>query len=189
MSYPTPHNEGSIKDFAKTVLMPGDPLRARFVAETYLENARLVNNIRGIQGWTGLYKGSPVSVMGSGMGMPSIGIYSYELFNFYEVDNIIRIGSAGGLRERVKLREMVLGMGACTDSNFAAQYKLPGLYAPTASWELLSPPSKPPMKQALNIMWAISYPPTIFIMTSPARHSNGAKWESSPSKWKAQLSI
>ncbi len=138
MPYPTPHNEGSPKDFAKTVLMPGDPLRARFVAETYFENARLVNDVRGIQGWTGLYRGVPVSVMGSGMGMPSIGIYSYELFNFYEVENIIRIGSAGGLSEKVRLRDLILGMGACTDSNFAAQYGLPGLFAPTASWELLS---------------------------------------------------
>jgi purine-nucleoside phosphorylase len=137
MSNPTPHNEGTSKDFAKTVLMPGDPLRAKFVAETFLDNARLVNNIRGIQGWTGEYKGIPVSVMGSGMGMPSIGIYSYELFNFYDVDNIIRIGSAGGLSEKVNLREIVFGMGACTDSNFAAQYNLPGLFAPTASWELL----------------------------------------------------
>ncbi len=137
MPYPTPHNEGSPEDFAKTVLMPGDPLRAKFVSETYLENPRLVNNIRGIQGWTGTYRGFPVSVMGSGMGMPSIGIYSYELFNFYGVENIIRIGSAGGLNEKVKLRDIVFGMGACTDSNFAAQYRLPGSFAPIASWELL----------------------------------------------------
>jgi purine-nucleoside phosphorylase len=138
MSYPTPHNEATPKDFAKTVLMPGDPLRAKFVAETYLTDAKLVNNVRGIQGYTGLYKGQPVSVMGSGMGMPSIGIYSYELFAFYGVENIIRIGSAGGISEKVKLRDIVFGLGSCTDSNYAAQYRLPGSFAPTADWTLLS---------------------------------------------------
>jgi purine-nucleoside phosphorylase len=138
MSYPTPHNEASPKDFAKTVLMPGDPLRAKFVAETYLTDPKLVNNVRGIQGYTGLYKGQAVSVMGSGMGMPSIGIYSYELFAFYGVENILRIGSAGGISEKVKLRELVFGLGSCTDSNYASQYRLPGSFAPTASWELLS---------------------------------------------------
>jgi purine-nucleoside phosphorylase len=185
MPYPTPHNEGSPKDFAKTVLMPGDPLRARFVAETYFENARLVNDVRGIQGWTGLYRGVPVSVMGSGMGMPSIGIYSYELFNFYEVENIIRIGSAGGLSEKVRLRDLILGMGACTDSNFAAQYGLPGLFAPTASWELLSAAAAAPRKVAPAFMWAACCPPTIFITTTRKPRLPGAKWEFSPWRWKA----
>ena len=134
----TPHNSANPGDFAKTVLMPGDPLRAKFVAETFLEGARLVNNVRGIGGYTGTYKGHPVSVMASGMGMPSIGIYSYELYHFYGVENIIRIGSAGAIREDVKVRDLVLGIGACTNSNFASQFSLHGTFAPTASWPLLS---------------------------------------------------
>ncbi len=134
----TPHNSASMGEFAKTVLMPGDPLRAKFVAETFLADARLVNNVRGIGGYTGTYKNRPVSVMASGMGMPSIGIYSYELFHFYGVDNIIRIGSAGAIREDVRVRDLVFGIGACTNSNFASQYGLHGTFAPTASWKLLS---------------------------------------------------
>ena len=134
----TPHNSAQKGDFAKTVLMPGDPLRAKFIAETFLDSPRLVNNVRGIQGYTGTYKGVPVSVMASGMGMPSIGIYSYELFTQYDVDNIIRVGSAGALSPDLKLNDVVAGMGACTNSNFAAQYGLPGTFAPIASFELLS---------------------------------------------------
>lgn len=134
----TPHNSANKGDFAKTVLMPGDPLRAKFVAENFLTEARLVNNVRGIGGYTGTYKGIPVSVMASGMGMPSMGIYSYELYQFYGVENIIRIGSAGALQANIKLREIVFGMGACTTSNYAAQYGLHGTFAPTASWKLLS---------------------------------------------------
>ena len=133
----TPHIKATSADFAKTVLMPGDPLRSKFVAETFLENPVLVNNVRGIQGYTGTYKGVPVSVMASGMGMPSIGIYSYELFNFFGVENIIRIGSAGGLAEDVQLRDVIIGMGACTNSAYQDQYKLNGNYAPIASYELL----------------------------------------------------
>ena len=134
----TPHIKATSEDFAKTVLMPGDPLRAKFVAETFLENARLVNNVRGIQGYTGTYKGVPVTVMASGMGMPSIGIYSYELYNFFGVENIIRIGSAGGLADDVKLRDVIIGMGACTNSSYQEQYALGGNFAPIASFELLS---------------------------------------------------
>ena len=134
----TPHNSAKKGDFAKTVLMPGDPLRAKFVAENFLTDAKLVNNVRGIGGYTGTYKGIPVSVMASGMGMPSMGIYSYELYKFYGVENIIRIGSAGALQAHIKLRELVFGMGACTTSNYAAQYGLNGTFAPTASWKLLS---------------------------------------------------
>ncbi len=137
-NYPTPHNSATPEDFAKTVLMPGDPLRAKFITETFLENAKLVNNVRGIGGYTGFYKGVRVSVMASGMGMPSMGIYSYELYNFYGVENIMRIGSAGSLNMDVKVRDLVFGMGACTNSNFASQYKLPGTFAPTASYRLLS---------------------------------------------------
>ena len=133
----TPHNEASSGAFAKTVLMPGDPLRAKFIAETFLADPVLVNNVRGIQGWTGTYQGMPVSVMASGMGMPSIGIYSHELFHFYDVDNIIRIGSAGAISPRLKLRDVVMGLGACTDSNYAHQYGLSGTFAPIADFTLL----------------------------------------------------
>lgn len=137
MSIPTPHINARLGDFAKTVLMPGDPLRAKFIAENFLENAKLVNNVRGIQGYTGTYKGIPVSVMASGMGIPSISIYAYELFSFYGVENIIRVGSAGGMQESIKLRDIVIGMGACTNSNFASQYGLNGTFAPICSYDLL----------------------------------------------------
>ena len=136
-NYPTPHNSASPEDFAKTVLMPGDPLRAKFVAENFLTGAVLVNNVRGIGGYTGEYKGHRVSVMASGMGMPSIGIYSYELFAFYGVENIMRIGSAGAIREDIHVRDIVFGMGACTNSNYASQYHLPGTFAPIASYDIL----------------------------------------------------
>ena len=133
----TPHNAAQMGDFAKTVLMPGDPLRAKFIADTFLEDAKLVNNVRGIQGYTGTYKGTPVSVMASGMGMPSIGIYAHELFSQYGVENIIRVGSAGAISDKLKLRDVVAGQGSCTDSNFARQYGLPGTFAPIASFQLL----------------------------------------------------
>ena len=133
----TPHNEAVNGAFAKTVLMPGDPLRAQFIAETFLTDAKLVNNVRGIHGYTGTYQGTPVSVMASGMGMPSIGIYSHELFHFYDVDNIIRVGSAGGISPKLKLRDVVMAQGACTDSNYAHQFGLPGTFAPIAVFTLL----------------------------------------------------
>lgn len=134
---PTPHNSANVGDFAKTVLMPGDPLRAKFIAETFLEAPKLVNNVRGIHGYTGTYKNVPVSVMASGMGIPSIGIYSYELFSQYEVENILRIGSAGAISAKLKLRDVVAAQGACTNSNFARQYELPGTFAPIADYTLL----------------------------------------------------
>ena len=134
---PTAHNNAPKGAFAKTVLMPGDPLRAKFIAETFLENPVLVNNVRGIQGYTGTYKGVPVSVMASGMGIPTIGIYSYELFTEYDVDNIIRVGSAGAMRADLELGCVVAGMGACTNSNFASQYELGGTFAPIADFDLL----------------------------------------------------
>lgn len=133
----TPHINAEEQDFAKTVLMPGDPLRSKFIAENYLENARLVNNIRGIQGYTGTYKGTKVSVMASGMGMPSIGIYSYELYNTFGVKNIMRIGSTGAMQEHVKVRDIVIGMGACTNSNYVSQFGLSGHYAPIASYSMM----------------------------------------------------
>lgn len=134
---PTPHNGAIEGDIAKTVLMPGDPLRAKFIADTYLQDVRCFNTVRNMLGYTGTYQGVPVSVMGGGMGMPSIGIYSYELFNFYGVESIIRVGSAGGIADDVKVRDVVAGMGACTNSNYAHQYQLPGTYAPIASFDLL----------------------------------------------------
>ena len=134
----TPHIAAEKGDFAKTVLMPGDPLRAKYIAENYLKKAVLVNDVRGIHGYTGEYRGKRVSVMASGMGMPSIGIYSYELFRFFDVENIIRVGSAGALSEKLKVRDIVLAMGACTDGNYAAQFSLPGTFAPIASYRLLT---------------------------------------------------
>ena len=133
----TPHINAVPEDFAKTVLMPGDPLRSKFIAETYLEDRRLVNNVRGVQGYTGTYKGVPVSVMASGMGMPSIGIYSYELFNFFGVENILRVGSAGALSEKLHVRDIVLGQGACTNSSFGDQFGFRGHFAPIADYTLL----------------------------------------------------
>ena len=133
----TPHNSAKAGDFAKTVLMPGDPLRSAFIAETFLENPRLDNNVRGIQGYTGTYRGVPVSVMASGMGMPSMGIYCHELYKEYEVENILRIGSAGAISKKLKLRDVIAAQGVCTDSNFAHQFQLPGTFAPIADFTLL----------------------------------------------------
>ena len=133
----TPHNAANKGDIAKTVLMSGDPLRAKFISENYLENPVCFNTVRNMFGYTGTYKGKPVSVMGHGMGMPSIGIYSYELFNFSDVYNIIRIGSAGSYRTDLKLGDLVIAEGACTDSNYVASFDLPGHYAPIADFGLL----------------------------------------------------
>ncbi len=136
--YPTPHINAVPEDFAKTVLMPGDPLRAKFIAENYLENPKLVNNVRGVQGYTGTFDGIKVTVMASGMGMPSIGIYSYELFNFFGVETIIRVGSAGGMTEKVGVNEIIASMGACTDSAYAKLFQIPGTFAPIADYDVLS---------------------------------------------------
>lgn len=136
--YPTPHIDAEPKDFAPTLLMPGDPLRSKFIAENFLSAPRLVNNVRGVQGYTGTYRGVPVSVMASGMGMPSIGIYSYELFNFFGVENILRVGSAGAIRDDIRVRDILLGQGACTTSRYAHNFNLPGDFAPIADWKLLS---------------------------------------------------
>lgn len=134
---PTPHNGARPGAIAKTVLMPGDPLRAQFIAENFLEDVKCFNTVRNMLGYTGTYNGKPVSVMGGGMGMPSIGIYSYELYHFYDVDNIIRIGSAGGIADQIRVHDIVIGMGASTNSNYAAQYQLPGTFAPIADFGLL----------------------------------------------------
>ncbi len=134
----TPHNSAKLGDFAKTVLMPGDPKRSKFIAENFLTDYKLVNDVRGIQGYTGYYNGVKVSVMASGMGMPSMGIYSYELYSFYGVENIIRVGSAGALSDKLDLYDIVLAQGACTDSNFLSQYRLDGIFAPICNYQLLS---------------------------------------------------
>ena len=151
MSVPTPHISAKKGDFAKTVLMPGDPLRAKFIAETFLTDPVLVNNVRGVQGYTGTWKGVPVSVMASGMGMPSIGIYSWELFNFYDVDNIIRVGSAGALSDELNVMDIVIGQGACTTSSYVANFELPGAFAPIADYKLLSAAVDCAMEKGLNV--------------------------------------
>ncbi|MBR0085337.1 MAG: purine-nucleoside phosphorylase [Lachnospiraceae bacterium] len=133
----TPHNEAKKNQIAKKVLMPGDPLRAKFIAETYLEDPVCFNTVRNMFGYTGKYKGKKVSVMGGGMGMPSIGIYSWELYNIYNVDKIIRIGSTGAMQDDIGLMDVIIAQGACTDSNYAYQFGLPGTFAPIASYELL----------------------------------------------------
>ena len=135
---PTPHNNANIGDIAPVVIMPGDPLRAKFIAENYLENPVCYNEVRCMYGYTGTYKGKKISVQGSGMGMPSMGIYSWELFNEYDVQTIIRTGTAGAIADNVSLRDIIIAMSASTNSAYAAQYNLPGTYAPTASWNVLS---------------------------------------------------
>lgn len=137
MCTPTPHISAVKGDFAKTVLMPGDPLRAKFIAETFLTDYIQVNVTRGMFGYTGYYNGNRISIMSSGMGIPSMSIYSYELFNFYDVDNIIRIGTAGAIRNNLKIGDVIIGMSACTDSNYGNSFDMPGIIAPTANFELL----------------------------------------------------
>ncbi len=150
MNVPTPHISAKLGDFAKTVLMPGDPLRAEFIAKNYLENAVLVNNVRGVQGYTGYYKGKRVSVMASGMGQPSIGIYSYELYNFYGVENIIRVGSCGSFSPDLHVRDIIVAIGACTNGNYAQQYRLPGTFCPLADFELASKAAAECKRMGLN---------------------------------------
>ena len=133
----TPHNEANKGDIAKTVVMPGDPLRAKYIAENFMENYKLVNQVRGMYAYTGTYKGKELTVMAHGMGMPSVGIYTYELFKFYDVENIIRIGSCGSFKEDVRLRDIIIVQGACTDSNYAHQYELPGTYSAISDYSLL----------------------------------------------------
>ena len=173
-STPTPHNAATLGDIAKTVLMPGDPLRAKYIADTYLQDVRCFNTVRNMLGFTGTYQGNPVSVMGSGMGMPSIGIYSYELFEFYAVESIIRIGSAGGVAPDIKVRDVVAGMGACTDSNFAAQYDLPGTFAPIASFELLERAVAAARAQGVDIKVGNVLSSDHFYLDDPA---STARWQ------------
>lgn len=137
MAIPTPHISAKKEDIAKTVLMPGDPLRSEFIAKNFLTNPVLVNDVRGVHGYTGEYNGKKVTVMASGMGQPSIGIYSYELFNFYDVDTIIRVGTCGSFHPDLHARDIIVAMGACTNGNYAMQYKLPGTFAPIADFNLV----------------------------------------------------
>lgn len=151
MNAPTPHIHAAPGDFARTVLMPGDPLRARAIAENFLTSPVLVNDVRGVQGYTGLWAGKRVSVMASGMGMPSIGIYAHELYSAFGVENILRIGTAGALQPELHLRDVVLGQGACTDSSFAHQYRLPGTFAPIAAYPLLRTAADLAQARGLNV--------------------------------------
>ena len=134
---PTPHIGAKYGEIAETVIMAGDPLRAKFMAENFLDDAVQFNNVRGMLGYTGTYKGKRISVMGHGMGGPSIGIYTYELYNFYGVKQIIRVGSTGSIKEDLHVGDLVIAMGACTNSNYAAQYELPGTFAPIADFGML----------------------------------------------------
>lgn len=148
----TPHINANFGDFAETVLMPGDPLRSKFVAENFLTDAKLVNNVRGVQGYTGYYNGKRVSVMASGMGMPSISIYSHELYNFYGVNNIIRIGSAGMISRKLKIRDIVAGMSAYTNSAIGDQFHFNGHFAPCASYDLLTKAVETGKQMGANIV-------------------------------------
>ena len=193
-NYPTPHISAKPGDFGQTVLMPGDPLRAKFIAENFLKNPVLVNNVRGVQGYTGTYDGVKVSVMASGMGMPSIGIYSWELYTVFGVENIMRIGSTGALQDNIKLRDIVIGQGACTDSNWASQYHLAGMFAPIADFHMLETASRRQRKWALRITWATFCRPTGSTVTTATcpragtRTTAGRRWACSRSRWKRRRS-
>lgn len=165
---PTPHIGAKYGEIAETVIMAGDPLRAKFMAERFLENPVQYNNVRGMLGFTGTYKGKPLSVQGHGMGMPSMGIYSYELFNFYDVKTIIRVGSAGSMCADLHIGDLVFGQGACTNSNYAAQYKLPGNYAPIADFGLLRAAADCADKLGHRYMVGNIYSSDVFYDENPA---------------------
>lgn len=167
MSVPTPHIGAKVGDIAPAVIMPGDPLRAKFIAETYLKELKCFNEVRGMLGYTGYYKDKLVSVMGHGMGIPSIGIYTYELYNFYGVDNIIRVGSAGGVREDVELRDIVIAQGACTNSNYEKQYGLPGTFAPIGDFGLLEKAVKIARRENYPIKVGNIFTSDVFYEDSP----------------------
>ena len=159
--------------FAKTILMPGDPLRSKMIAESFLDNPVLVNNVRGIQGYTGFYKGHKVSVMASGMGIPSIGLYSFELYNYFGVENIIRIGTAGGLSDNLNLRDIVIGLGSNTNSNFSKQFDVNGVIAPTCSFELLTAAVNNAQKMGLDVTVGNFYSTDTFYDANP---DDNKKW-------------
>ena len=165
----TPHNRASVGEIAETVLLPGDPLRAKFIAEHFLENPVQFNDVRNMFGYTGTYKGTRISVMGTGMGCPSIGIYVYELIHFYGVKKLIRIGSCGAMQEKVHLGDIVMAMGASTDSNFAHQYNLPGTFSATASFELLDRAIKAAKEHDFPYIVGNVLSSDIFYSDNPAR--------------------
>ena len=182
----TPHNEAEKGEIAKRVLMPGDPLRAKYIAEHFLEDAVCFNTVRNMLGYTGTYKGEKISVMGGGMGVPSVGIYTYELYHEYEVEEIIRIGSAGALQDDVDLRDVVIAVGACTDSNYAAQYNLPGTFAPIADYELLESAVNTVREKGLTVLPEMYLLPMYFIMMIRRSMTVGARWEYLQWRWKQQ---
>ena len=171
----TPHNQAQVGQIAKTVLMPGDPLRAQYLAETYLDDVKEFNRIRNMFGYTGTYKGKSISIMASGMGMPSIGIYSYELFSQYGVENIIRIGTCGSFKENVHLRDLIIVQGCCTDSNFAHQYQLPGIYSAISDYGLLEKAVSKAKEMAVNYHVGNVLSSDVFYR---ADHSSTEKWAS-----------
>jgi purine-nucleoside phosphorylase len=174
MSVPTPHNTAKLGEIAKTVLMPGDPLRSKFIAENFLTSPVLVNNVRGVQGYTGTWKGAPVTVMASGMGIPSIGIYSWELYTEYGVENILRVGSAGSLQDDLHAMDIVIAQGACTDSNFAHQFGLNGTFAPLADYTL--------MRTAVSCAEALGVTPRVGnVLSADNFYSDGSD---SPDPWR-----
>ena len=150
MAIPTPHISAKKEDIAKTVLMPGDPLRSEFIAKNFLTNPVLVNDVRGVHGYTGEYNGKKVTVMASGMGQPSIGIYSYELYHFYGVETIIRVGSCGSFSPDLHARDIIVAMGACTNGNYASQYNLPGTFCPIADFDMVRRAAAECEKMGLN---------------------------------------
>ena len=177
----TPHNQAKQGEIAKIVLMPGDPLRAQFIAHTYLEEPKQFNAVRNMFGYTGTYKGKQISIMGSGMGMPSIGIYSHELFHVYDVDNIIRVGSAGAISPELKLRDVVFGQGSCTDSNYAHQFGLGGTFAPIADFTLLETAVT---VARVRVPPSSTWSPTCST-TKRATPWTGARWACWPWRWRA----
>ena len=192
-NYPTPHISAKPGDFGQTVLMPGDPLRAKFIAENFLKNPVLVNNVRGVQGYTGTYDGVKISVMASGMGMPSIGIYSWELYTVFGVENIMRIGSTGALQDHIKLRDIVIGQGACTDSNWASQYHLAGTFAPIADFHMLETCVETAKEMGVAYHVGTFCPltgSTVTTATCPRAGTQtmaGRRWACSRSRWKRRL--
>ncbi len=164
----TPHNMAKVGEIASVCLMPGDPLRAQYIAQTYLENPVCFNTVRGMLGYTGLYKGKAVSVMGHGMGIASVGIYSYELYNFYNVETIIRVGSLGGLDASLHLGDVLLAQGACTDSNYAHQYGLPGTFAPIADFDLLYKSATLAKERGLGVAVGNVISSDVFYQVNPA---------------------
>ena len=185
---PTPHIGAQRGDIAETVIMAGDPLRVKMMAERYLDAPVLFNNVRGMLGYTGTYQGKRVSVMGHGMGMASIGIYTYELYNFYGVKTIIRVGSAGSINNDLHIGDLAIAMGACTNSNYAAQYELPGQFAPIASFDLVRAAAESCEKFGYHYKWATSFR-RLCSITRTRIPTSGLTWVCWLSRWRLLRSI